>query len=411
MKKVFLSSTCKDLEKHRNAAHRAIEGLDECHCVGMEDFGSVGGAPDEICRAKIKKCDLFICIVGPSYGSRSPTGASFTELEYNAALASIGKKRCLIFKTSDDFLLAANLVESDEDRNRQKAFRDRVSSEFIVSHFSTEDQVARLVTQAIRNYEFGKARKPIPTQENVLASQVSSVSYRVGVRNESTIVSDDEVIRVVAAFQKQISKHFKPVWGVDAELFFFGKHAEAPSHLLFLWSFVIEDESRKPGLLSVQKLTAEGLPEVRVAVQAAKAQHGTWTIMASRCLLEMLVDPYINQTIFVSAGGRKGRLYAREICAPVASAELSFLVDGVAVSNFVYPAWFEAFREPRSTQFDHRRHLTAPFEVAQDCQVNLCEVTISSGWKYLLEQGSKPVSKSRTTKKTKTRLAAIMREA
>jgi hypothetical protein len=411
--KVFLSSTSKDLVLYRKAAHRAIEGLDGYHCVRMEDFGSIGEAPGEVCRTKIGECDLFVCIVGPSYGSRSPTGVSFTELEYNSALLSIGKKHCLVFKTPEDFPTPSNLIEADKERKRQDAFRERVSREFTVTHFSSADEVSYLVAQAIRNHEV-KPGNRVPTQERLLTSQVRSVSYRVAVMNESTIVSDEEVTRAVAALQIQIRRDFAPAWGVDAELTFIAKHAEAPPGS---WSLVIEDDSRHPGFVCYHTLTEEGLPEVRVGVRDAKVMQWEWTMGASHDLLEMLANPHLNQTIFASADGRKGKLYAREICDPVSSVRLGYQIDGVTVSNFVYPAWFESFREPGSTRFDHRGHVNAPFEVAEGSYVNLCEVSKSSGWRpvFTPEGATKPVSKTKTkntkTKNTKTKNTKTKRNA
>ena len=98
---VFLSSTSKDLEQCREAAFRAIKGLHGYHCVRMEDFGSIDEAPDDFCRTKVGECDLFVCIAGPLYGSRSPAGASFTEREFDAAFN--GKKPCLVFVTAEDY--------------------------------------------------------------------------------------------------------------------------------------------------------------------------------------------------------------------------------------------------------------------------------------------------------------------
>jgi len=72
----------------------------------------------------------------------------------------------------------------------------------------------------------------------------------------------------------------------------------------------------------------------------------------------------------------------------------------MTVSNFVYPAWFEASREPGSTQFDHRGHVNAPFEVAPGSYVNFCEVTKGSGWRPMFtpEDDIRPVSKTKTKK-------------
>jgi hypothetical protein len=41
------------------------------------------------------------------------------------------------------------------------------------------------------------------------------------------------------------------------------------------------------------------------------------------------------------------------------------MIDGVTVSNFVFPSWFESFRKPGSSQFDFGNHLIAPFELGK----------------------------------------------
>jgi Domain of unknown function (DUF4062) len=396
---VFLSSTSKDIEQCREAAFRAIEGLHGYHCVRMEDFGSIDEAPDDFCRTKVGECDLFVCIAGPLYGSRSPEGASFTEREFDAAI--LGTKPCLVFMTAEDYPLAANLIEADEERKCQLEFRKKVSKGRIITRFSTADEVSVKVVQAIRNWEAARAGNPAPTQEVLLTSQVHSVSYRVAVKNESTMVSDEEVTAVMAALQTQVRRDFAPVWGVDAELTFIAKHAEAPPGS---WKLVIEDDPRYPGAVCYHTLTDEGLPEVRVAVRAAKQAQWEWTMGASHDLLEMLANPRLNLTIFDSADGRKGRLYIREICDPVSSARLAYQIDGATVSNFVYPAWFESFRKPGSTQFDHRGHVNAAFEVAPGSYVNFCEVTESSGWRpvFTPEDATKPVSKTKTKKNARS---------
>jgi hypothetical protein len=213
---VFLSSTSKDLVQTREAAFRAIEGLHGYHCVRMEDFGSWDEAPDDFCRAKVAESDLVICIVGPLYGSRTPAGPSYTEREFDAAITN--KKPCLVFLTADDYPLAANLIEKDEDRKCQTAFREKTSNGRMITRFSTPDQVSVKVVQAIRNWEASRPSGNVPSQATLLASQIKSVSYRVAVLNQSTRVTDDEIKIAVAALQTQIHRDFAPVWGIDAEL-------------------------------------------------------------------------------------------------------------------------------------------------------------------------------------------------
>ena len=81
------------------------------------------------------------------------------------------------------------------------------------------------------------------------------------------------------------------------------------------------------------------------------------TLVASHELAEMLVDPAIN----LCATGPKGLIYAYETADAVEEEE--FTVDGIAMSDFVYPAWFEGFRKADSTQFDSLKKVKKPFEI------------------------------------------------
>lgn len=390
MRTVFLSSTSKDLTQAREAANRAIEGLQGYHCVRMEDFGSWDEAPDDFCRSKVAESDLFVCIAGPLYGSRSPAGQSYTEREFEAALEH--KKPCLVFMTADEFPLAANLIESDAQRKCQLAFRRKLSKGRIISRFSTPDHVSVNVVQAIHNWEDSQANSAMPTQANVLASQIRSVSYRVAVLNRSAMVGDEEVRAAVAALQTQVHRDFAPVWGIDAELSFVTKGAEpAPGS----WWLVIEDEPEYPSVVAYHTLTSEGLPQVKISVVKAKQSNWEWTMAASNELLEMLANPWLNLTVFVSNDGLTGRLYEREICDPVSSAELAYKIDGAKVSNFVYPAWFESFRKAGSTQFDHGGHISAPFERAPGGYMTVFDVHSSSGWHDVRDQESPQETKQK----------------
>jgi hypothetical protein len=393
---IFLSSTSKDLTQCREAAYHAIEGLHGYHCVRMEDFGSWDEAPDDFCRSKVAECDLFVCIAGPLYGSRSPAGQSYTEREFEAAIEHT--KPCLVFMTADDYPLAANLIESDESRQSQLAFRQRVAKGRIITRFSTPDQASIKVVQAIRNWEASQAAS-LPTQATLLVSQIKSVSYRVAVLNHSSLVTDDEVKTAVAALQTQVRRDFAPAWGIDAELTFVAKGSDpAPGS----WWLVIDDDSEYPGGLAYHTLTAEGLPQVKISVRNAMQGNVAWTMAASHDLMEMLANPMLNLTVFAPAdNGTSGKLYVREICDPVSSPQHTYKIDGVVVSNFVFPSWFESFRKPGSGQFDYGNHLTSPFELGTGAYMTVFDVKEGSGWRHMFSQQSEPTPKKRAPAKKK----------
>ena len=170
MKTAFLSSTAKDLAEYREAAYKAIEGLDDWHCVRMEDFGARDAMADEFCQEKVAECDVFVGIVGHCYGS-SPEGSekSYTEQEYDAAIAT--DKPRLMFLAPEDFRLPVTLIEKDERRAKQRAFRDRVNAERIRDTFASPEDLAGRVRQAIYNFvqeEATAEKRPSARPEGML---------------------------------------------------------------------------------------------------------------------------------------------------------------------------------------------------------------------------------------------------
>ncbi|MBM3500212.1 MAG: DUF4062 domain-containing protein, partial [Armatimonadetes bacterium] len=69
IRRVFLSATAKDLAAHREAARKAIERLEGFHCDCMENWGAQDDEADHFSLESVKKCDLFVGIVGHCYGS------------------------------------------------------------------------------------------------------------------------------------------------------------------------------------------------------------------------------------------------------------------------------------------------------------------------------------------------------
>jgi hypothetical protein len=149
---VFVSSVAVGLEPYRDAVHEAINCLDGYKSIRMEDFGAKNDAPLSVCLAKLYECEIFVGIVGHRYGSIAPeTGKSFSETEYDEAMASC--KTILMFLAPEEFPVPANLIESDELRKRQAAFRARVKQEHGLSFFDQDEEgkLAALVVEAIHN--------------------------------------------------------------------------------------------------------------------------------------------------------------------------------------------------------------------------------------------------------------------
>ena len=109
-KKVFLSSTAKDLAEYREAVANTVERMDGYECVRMETFGARDSIPDKYCREQVRNCDVFVCILSFLYGSCPPgSEKSFTEREYEMAVET--GKPLLIFLADKEIKLSASLRE------------------------------------------------------------------------------------------------------------------------------------------------------------------------------------------------------------------------------------------------------------------------------------------------------------
>ena len=201
----------------------------------------------------------------------------------------------------------------------------------------------------------------------------------VSVINASTAVTDEECAALTAALQIQVSRDFAPAWGTDATLVFVPKTGTpAPG----TWWLSILDRTDRLGVAGHHETTSEGLPLAKCFAATDKMFGLKWTVTASHELLEMLSDPYINLTVFVHPEPGKGTLYAYEICDACEDDSFSYDINGIAVCDFVYPAYFEAARAPNSARFDHRNKLTGPVPaLLKGGYINSFDLTdLTKGW-------------------------------
>lgn len=160
---------------------------------------------------------------------------------------------------------------------------------------------------------------------------------------------------MIAGLQTALDDHFSPVWGAPAKLARFDNEADAPDGA---WRFYFKDTADVQGALGYHDLQLKlGVPVTFVFVKTTLDDGGDVAVTASHELWEMLIDPGVQMW----AEGPKGTLWAYETADAV--EETDFEVDGVRISNFVYPSFFEYFHRPNSTRFDHLGLVDRPFRL------------------------------------------------
>lgn len=160
--------------------------------------------------------------------------------------------------------------------------------------------------------------------------------------------------QLTAALQKCYDKHFLPVWGYPVKLYNTDNPKRTDWQLIY-----VNNPSQRKGLLGRHELTYRGQPISKIFVETVLAAGEEVSVAASHELFEMVLDPMAN----LWADKNKRTQYAYEVCDAV--EEESFEVNGLPMSNFVYPAWFEPFEHPRGTKFDHLGSLTEPFSMTE----------------------------------------------
>jgi len=180
---------------------------------------------------------------------------------------------------------------------------------------------------------------------------------------------------LISALQTYVTEYVAPVWGTPAKL------VKSKSYLKGAWAMAFLDDADQPDALAYHDLTPEGLPLSKVFVKTTKENKELVSVSASHELVEMLVDPAINMVtsgpdlqttyqhenpdpddnVVVYESADEITLYAYESADPVEA--LSFKVKGVEMSDFVYPAYFEAFHKPRSVKFDQMNKVKRPFQI------------------------------------------------
>ena len=197
----------------------------------------------------------------------------------------------------------------------------------------------------------------------------------IAITNASTCLTDAQVEAVLPALQKQVTDDFRAYWGLDCTLAFTARNRPLASGW---WQIVVLDDPDQAGVLGYHEVTRGGTPLGKVFAQLDISNRMSWTVTLSHELLEMLADPWTNWC----AVGSDSRIYALEVADPVESDELGYVIDGIRVSDFVTPAWFEPTEADR---LDFRQHLSRRLQLAKGGYISVLDP--KKGWTQITAEG------------------------
>src|SRR5262249_3981679 len=170
--------------------------------------------------------------------------------------------------------------------------------------------------------------------------------------DDSLAVSLDDLSRVSAALQKQVTRDFSPIWGVQATVDSFGRLEDVPPGY---WPIVLVPHVSEGA--GVHK-DDDGQPFALVELE------GEGALTASHEAIEMLADPsgdllHPGQ----SPNQEQGRVeFLVEVCDPCEDQQFAYTCNGVVVSDFYTPHYFDP-TGAASVQYSFSGAITAPRQV------------------------------------------------
>lgn len=175
--------------------------------------------------------------------------------------------------------------------------------------------------------------------------------------SESEVVPLADVMKVAAALQKQASRDIAPAWDVSATVDAFARLEDVPTDY---WPMIIKDNIGFAGAAGIHK-DDQGQP---FGLITAHDNIDVWSLTASHEMAEILVDPFGDRLIAGdSIKPGQGRVnYLVEVADPSEGAQFGYSVNGVLVSDFYTPRYFDPFKT-EGVRYSFTGAITEPRQV------------------------------------------------
>ena len=209
----------------------------------------------------------------------------------------------------------------------------------------------------------------------------------IGLVSESEAVPTAALMGVAAALQKQATRDLAPIWDIAATVDAFDSLDAMP---VDYWPIIIRDDI---------KYDAAGIHlddnNQPFALVSASDRRDVWSLTASHEMCEMLVDPFGNRLI--AGGGIKsgqGRVnYLVEVCDPSEDAHFAYTVNGVLVSDFYTPHFFDPGISG-GVRYSFTGAITAPRMIREGGYLTWVDPATGIWWQQTWFDGTGPTFRS-----------------
>jgi hypothetical protein len=194
--------------------------------------------------------------------------------------------------------------------------------------------------------------------------------YHLALVSETPQVPTSQLGVVASALQVQVLRDFAPAWGITATVDAFDRLDQVP---VTYYPMIIRDTLpvNAAGIHLDQDYTPFAL---------IKASN-RWTITASHEALEMLADPFGNRLHAAeSIKPDQARVeYLVEVCDPSEAVAFTYRINGVVVSDFYLPTFFDPVNNPK-VSCSFTGGVTRPLEVREGGYLSWRDPTTRHWW-------------------------------
>lgn len=210
---------------------------------------------------------------------------------------------------------------------------------------------------------------------------------------------DDQAVQdAIRAVNRQIVEDFMPIWGCgricklhEAAFDVADENSLAEEKVRAESVIYLVNEGSLEGALGYHSINTRDLPIGFVFIEA-----GDWTITLSHEVLELIVDPSVN--IYIPGPDPRTDsdeitlFHSYEVCDAV--ERISYLIDGIEVSNFVTPNYF-TIGDVKGSKNDFLGTDVPSFGLLEGCHLGVMKLE-NFEWETIVEAPRRDLGKPAT---------------
>jgi hypothetical protein len=180
------------------------------------------------------------------------------------------------------------------------------------------------------------------------------LTQNIALVDQSKKLSTDDLSAAAAALQKQATRDLGPIWGTEATIDLFPDIKKIPTGY---WPIIIAENINQSGAAGYHE-DEHHQPYSMVELDAS------WQLTCSHEMCEMLIDPFGSRLVAGNSIKKgQGRVkYLVEVCDPCEDASFAYSVNGILLSDFYTPHYFDPVTSP-STRYSYTGAVKHPLEV------------------------------------------------